>query len=169
MKTRIAMDRLGLLLTGATLLAGCHTYRPVTQPLPGSTVRVSVPVSSALSDRNSSPQTTAVEGRLVSAGDTLVLAVQNRQSYGAYREIVRLDTLRLASTQASTVEVREFSTGRSIVLGTAIAAIATGAAATAFGWGSGSDNPNAPDGSGPVTSIVATPSLISSLWGLVVR
>lgn len=168
MKTGTGWRRIVLLSVGVVWLAGCHTYMTVDEPTPGTTVRVSVPVSSALNARNSSPQTAAVEGRLVSAGDTLVLAVENRQSYGAYREVVLFDTLRLASTQASAVEVREFSTGRTIVLGTAIAAVATGAAAMAFGWG-GSSEENPPEGGGPVTSIVVSPSLISSLWGLLVR
>lgn len=164
-----AVRRTALLLAFAGLLAGCHTYRTVDQPTPGSTVRVSVPISSALSSPNRSPQSAAVEGRLVSAGDTLVLAVQNRQSYGAYREVVRYDTLRLASAQASSVEVREFSKNRSIVLGTAVAAVVTGAAALAFGWGGGSTNTTPPGGGGPEPAIVATPSLIASIWGLVVR
>lgn len=175
MTARVAMGRTGTLLAGvtvlatATLLGGCHTYRTVDEPTPGSTVRVRVPVSSALSRANRSPETAAVEGQLLSAGDTLVLAVQTRQLFGVHREIIQYDTFRVASDQTSAVDVREFSPGRSIVLGTALAAVATGAAAVAFGWGGGGDNPDAPGGGGPETSIVATPSLISSLWGLIVR
>lgn len=169
MKAWAQQCRIGVLSVGVALLAGCHTYRTVDEPTPGTTVRVSVPVSSALSSPNSSPETADVEGHLVSAGDTLVLAVQTRRMFGIHREIMLYDTMRVAAAQASTVEVREFSTGRSIVLGTAIAAVATGAAATAFGWGGGSDDENPPEGGGPVTSIVVSPSLISSLWGLIVR
>lgn len=131
-------------------------------------VRVSVPMTSALSSPNASPQTAAVEGRLVSAGDTLVLAVQTRRMFGVHREIMQYDTMRVASTQASTVEVREFSTGRSIALGTVIAVAAGGGAALAFGLGGGGDDDGS-NGTEPVASIVVRPSLISSLWGLVVR
>lgn len=158
----------GLLCAGLALLTGCHTYRSVQAPPPGSVVRVSVPVRSALSDPNAAAPTSAIEGRLLSAGDTLVLAVENRRMFGMHREIVQFDTLRLSRSQTSTVEVREFSTGRSVVLGTVIAATAGGAAAVAFGLGGGSDG-NGPGGDGTVASIVATPSLISAFWGFVFR
>lgn len=168
MSTWSQVRRLVLVLAGAAFLTGCHTYQTVDAPVPGSTVRVSVPVSSAFSDPNAASQTAAVEGLLLSAGDTLVLAVETRRMFGVHREITQYDTMRVASTHASTVEVREFSTGRSVALGTVIAAAATGAAAVAFGLGGGSAG-EGPDGTDPVSSIVVSRSLLGALWGLVGR
>jgi hypothetical protein len=162
------LPRIVLLALGSITLTGCYTYRATQAPAPGSMIRVSVPLSSALDGGNASPRYEAVEGRLLSTGDTLALAVETRRMLGAHRELTQIDTLRVAAARASAVEIREFSTGRSIALGTAVAAVATGAAAVAFGWGGGSSGDRT-DGGGPVTSIVASQSLISSLWGLVVR
>ena len=113
--------------------AGCHSYTPVSTPAPGTTVRVHIPVVSALQDPNAPPQTETIEGQVVEAGDTLVLALRTRQEYGAFREIIQYDTVRLGPDQRSGVELSEFSTGRSVALGLAIAGGATVLAVTAFG------------------------------------
>ena len=64
---------LAVLLGGVT--AACHTYVPVERPAPGTTVRVTVPVSSALDNGNAAPRTAGIDCDVVSIGDTLGLAV----------------------------------------------------------------------------------------------
>ncbi|MEM7415452.1 MAG: hypothetical protein AAF389_08145 [Gemmatimonadota bacterium] len=151
----------------ATVLgtAGCHSYTPVSTPMPGSTVRVRVPVASALADPNAPPQTASIEGQVVESGDTLVLATRNRQEYGAFREIVQYDTVRLGPDQRYSVELSEFSTGKSVALGLAITGGAALLAATAFGGGGGDDSP-IPGGPPPPQPIVISNGLISSILGL---
>ncbi|MDX1746417.1 MAG: hypothetical protein R3324_10810 [Halobacteriales archaeon] len=160
--------RVAALSLGVALLVGCHTYRPVESPSPGSTVRVRVPVTSALNNPNRAPDMATVEGLVVSARDTVVLAMETRREFGAYREIVQFDTVRLGPSQVRSIEVREFSTKRSALLGVAIAGTATLAALAAFGFGGG-DEGDSPGDDGPVASIIATPSLVSSLLGWIIR
>lgn len=158
-QTRMAF--LTVLLLGA---AACHSYTPVTTPIPGSTVRVQVPVVSALADPNAPPQTVPVEGLVVQAGDTLVLATTNRREYGAYREIVQHDTIRLGPDQRASMELSEFSTGKSVALGLVIAGGATVLALTAFGFGGGSTTP-IDGGPAPPQSIVISNGMIAGLIG----
>lgn len=148
MKTR-ELGRLFTCVLGAALMAGCHNYLPVERPAIGSTVRVRVPVTSAIADRNTPEGASAsIEGQVVSAGDSIVLAVLRRMEYGAYREIVRHDTISIAMADAMTVEEREYSRDKSLTLGLAIAAMAAGFAAAAFGAG-GSQQGETTNGDGP--------------------
>lgn len=170
MRGWLGAARVGLIVAGAAVLGGCHTYHVVDEPPVGSMVRVRVPLTSAIVGNSSSIETVSVEGLLVGVGDTLKLATETRREFGAYRELIQRDTLRLARSQASSVEVREFSTARSVVLGTVIAGVAGLAAWYAFdlGGGDGGDGPG--NGNGTVTtSIVASPSILSAVWGLIAR
>lgn len=151
-----------VVLLSATLMTACHTYTPVSAPAPGSTVRVHIPVRSAVDDPNAPTPTRAVEGQVVSAGDTLVLATRDRFEYGAYREIVQYDTLRLGPEQHSTVEVREFSNRKSVVLGLAVTGIVVGAAILALGNTFGSEGEGLPDET-PNSSVIGIP--LGSLLG----
>lgn len=161
---RASFMRTLVVVVVAVALGACHTYRPVTAPTPGSTIRVHVPVTSALSRV---PETAAVEGVLVSMSDTITLATQTRREFGAFRELVRTDTLRLATSQASLVEVREFSKPRSVLAGVVITGGAAYLALIGFGFGSGGDPPDPP--TQPQTSVVVSRSLVSSLVGLIFR
>jgi hypothetical protein len=100
--------------------------------------------------------------------DTITLATQTRREFGAYREITQYDTLRFASSQANSLEIREFARNRSVVLGVAIAAGAGFGGALAFGLGGGSKN-QPPDGQGPLPAVVVSGSLLSTLWGAIAR
>lgn len=151
-----------VVLLSATLMTACHTYTPVSAPAPGSTVRVQIPVRSAVDDPNAPTPTRAVEGQVVAAGDTLVLATRDRFEYGAYREIVQYDTLRLGPEQRSTVEVREFSNRKSVVLGLAVTGIVVGAAILALGNTFGSEGEGLPDET-PNSSVIGIP--LGSLLG----
>ena len=133
---RMATALLIGLISGA-----CHTYIPVERPAPGANVRVAVPVSSALDNGNAAPQTASIEGTVVASGDTLVLAVTNRQEYGAFREVVMYDTLRLGQDQYVSLDQAEFSTGRTVLLTTVLVVGATLGAIAAFNQGSGGDTP----------------------------
>ena len=144
-----------VLLAGT--LAGCHTYTPVSSPMPGSTVRVHIPIQSVRTNPNAPQPTETVEGQVVTAGDTLVLATRSRFEYGAYREILQYDTLRLSPEQRAGVEVREFSRGRSVALGVGLTAIVAGAAFLAFGGTFGSGGEGFPDDGGPAPSVVSFP------------
>jgi hypothetical protein len=154
-----------LALSASLAAAGCHTYVPVTSAEPGSTVRVRVPVTSALDNGNAAPQTAAIEGAVIEFADTLVLAVTNRQEYGAYREVVLYDTLRLAPDQRLSVEQAEFSTGRTVLLSAAIAVGAGALALAAFNSGGGDDTPIDGGGPPPQGGIVISNSLVSGLLG----
>jgi hypothetical protein len=145
------------------LLTACHTYRAVDEPLPGTTVRVHVPVESPLASRNAPPASVSVEGLVVKGGDTLVLAVTTRREFGAFRELMQHDTVYLGPEQRTGVEVREFSAARSIVLGSVIAAGVAGLAATAFGLGGGG-SPGDPGDPPPAPSVVVG-SVVSAVLG----
>lgn len=133
--------------------------------MPGSTVRVHIPVRTALDNPNAPTRTQSVEGQLVEAGDTLVLATQSRREYGAFREIVQFDTIRLGPDQRSSVELREFSTGRSVVLGVGLTGVVVFAAMAAFGLGGGQEGEGLPPDN-PTPAIVSS-SMISSIVGFV--
>lgn len=165
---RLGVGRIGVVCLLATFLSGCHTYHQVDNPPVGSMVRVRVPVTSAIAGRNAPVESASIEGMLVAADDTLTLATETRREFGAYRELMQRDTLRLARSQASSVEVREFSTKRSVVLGVVIAGVAGVSAWYAFDLGGGGDPPGGNGGEPPALSVV-TPSLLSALWGLIAR
>jgi len=151
-----------ILLLSAT---ACHSYIPIADPQPGTTVRVTVPVTSAAQNRNAPPQYRSIEGDVVEAGDTVVLAVRTRQEYGAFREIVRYDTLRLAPDQRYSMERSEFSTARTALLTAVITGGITIFALAAVGGGGGGDGPIDPGPPPPQPSIVVGSSLISGVLG----
>ncbi len=150
-------------MAAALVVSACHTYRPVENPSPGATVRVTVPVVSAIADPNAPPQSVAIEGEVLDGRDTLVLAMTTRREFGAFRELTQTDTVRLAADQRLGVELREFSPRRSVVLGAVIAAGVTGLAAAAFGLGGGGDT-DGPGDSGPNPAIVVSASVLSAIW-----
>lgn len=152
---------------GCVVLGGCYTYQVAPAPAVGSPVRVTVPVTSAVNRSNAAPETVAIEGILLDAGDTLVVATRTRREFGAYRELIQYDTLRLGRDQTTALEVREFSSTRSIVLGSVIALGAAGAAVLAFDAGGGSGGQDGNGGEPPALSVNGT--LLSQLWGLLTR
>lgn len=158
--------RFGLLTCALLVTSGCYTYSAVETPLIGSTLRVSVPIDNALTGPNQAPQTASIEGIVVGTGDTLALATQRRQEYGAYREVIQHDTLKLARDRATLMEVREFSAPKSILLGSVLAVGAAVAAVAAFN--SGQDGGQTPDpGPGiPAPAFVISGSLVSSFLGV---
>lgn len=144
-----------LALLGALVLTagGCHTYTPVQSAAPGQIVRVHVPLTSAIANPNAPPQTVSIEGQVLSAADTIEIATRTRREVGAFREFVDYDTLRVHMNQLAGMEVREFSTTRSLILTAAIGAAATGFAIHALNIQTGGTGENG-DGGGPVTVVV---------------
>ena len=105
------------LLCGLPLVSGCYTYRLVEEAPVGSVARLRVPIQSAIVDPNAPPETVAIEGLIISFGDTISFEASNRQVIGAFREVVQYDTLQVARDGLASIEVREFSRTRSVVLG----------------------------------------------------
>lgn len=144
-----------LALLAAVVLSGgaCHTYTPVQSPSPGQIVRVHVPVTSAIANPNAPPQTASIEGQVLSVADTIAIATRTRREVGAFREIVNYDTLRVSMDQLAGIEVREFSTGRSLLLTGLIVGAATGFALHALNIQTGSTGEDG-GGGGPVTTVL---------------
>ena len=155
-----------VLLVGLLVASGCYSYTPVSNPAVGTTVRVRVPVTSAVDDRNAAQNSVLIEGDVVESRDTLVLTTTNRQEYGAYREITLVDTIRLAPDQFVSLEQGEFSTGRTAVLTIAIVAGATALALGAFGGESGGSGGGEPPPPTPQGAVVISNSFVSGVLGL---
>ena len=163
---KMALRFRGSMLVVSTLLfMGCHTYIPVQQPAPGTTVRVRVPLTSAVQGPNQAPETVSIEGTLIEFGDTVEVEVRDRQVYGAFREVTRLDTLRIEASGITGLDERSFSTGRSVVLGLAIGGAAAGFALTALGFEGGGSNPT-PGPDGPQPSLLLSP-IVRAIWTLI--
>lgn len=154
-----------LLVAAVLLLGGCYTYQVVDTPPLGSTVRVRVPVTSALDDPNTAPALVAIEGQVLEVGDTLVLARRTRREFGAFREVILFDTLRLRRAQTSSIELKEFSSGKSVMLGIVIAAGVTGLALAGFNGGGGDGETPGVDPPNP--SIVVNGSVLSAVWDFI--
>ena len=142
----------GLAVLGATVLSGCYTYVPVENPAPMTPVRITVPISNAVQNPNRAPETYTMEGIVVSSGDSLVLSTESRTEMGAFREVVRIDTVRVATRSLTGLDEKVFSTQRSIGLGVLVAG---GTAALVSGilsitTGSDGDGPGGPDTSNQI-------------------
>ena len=145
------------LLGIAPLVGGCYTYTLVEDPPVGSMARVRVPVRSAVAGPAITPETIAIEGLVLSLGDTLSLEAGTRQFAGTFREVLRYDTLRVARDGVATIEVRNLSVVRSVTLGAGVAAATVALAFGAFGTeaGEGGEGP----GEGGSGSFAATLSM----------
>ncbi len=154
-----------LAVAASVLVAGCYTYEPIRRPVPGSEVRVLIPVTSALDDPNAAQRTVSVEGIVIASGDTLVLATETRNQINQFREVIRYDTIKLASDAYAGLQLKEFSRRKSVGLGVAIFGGAALAATYVFKGGATNDPPGTPP-SGPNPAIVVNRSLLSAIWGL---
>jgi len=129
---------------GALLLSGCHSYLPVQSPTPGSVARVHVPVRSAVTNPNAPAPTVSVEGTVLSVGDTIVLEVRTRQHFGALQEVVQENIYRVGLDEVVSIEARELSGRRSVLLGVGILGGIGLLALAAFGgeFGQGGEGPD---------------------------
>ena len=137
----------------ALSLSACHTYVPVDTPVPGSAVRVVVPVRSAIDDPNAAGNTASFEGDVISVSrDTVVVAMDTRRDRGAFRAQLRqIDTVRLARAGVSSLELKEFSSSKSVMLGAAITGAVTVLALSALGVEGGAAGEGNPGDGGDVT------------------
>ena len=145
------------LLSGIPLVSGCYTYRLVEEAPVGSVARLRVPVQSAVVGPGSLPETVAVEGLILSSGDTVSLEATTRQVAGAFREFVQYDTLQVARDGLASIEVREFAAVRSLAFGAGIAAGTVAIALAALGneGGEAGERPGR-GGTGSFTAAVST-------------
>ncbi len=89
--------------------SACYSYQPIENPAPGTVIRIQVPAASPVIRPNQAPPSVSFEGTLVSLGDTMLLEVKSRREVGAFREILELDTLRVAGSRVTLLEERLFS------------------------------------------------------------
>ena len=135
--------RLGAVLCVVLTVSGCYSYRLTDEAPVGTTARLRVPVQSAIVDPNSPPGTVAIEGKIISVGDTIRFEASTRHVLGTFRDVVQYDTLSVARDGLVSIEVREFSTTKSVLLGAGIAAgtAALADAAAGVGGGDAGDHP----------------------------
>ncbi|MCY3600490.1 MAG: hypothetical protein OXN85_11055 [Gemmatimonadetes bacterium] len=152
-------------LLGVVLTApGCYSYRLVDDAPVGAVARLRVPIQSAIVDPNSPTGTVAVEGKVISVGDTIEFEASTRHTLGLFQDVVQYDTLRVARDGVTSIEVREFSTTKSVLLGAGIAAGTAALAAAAAGVGGG-DAGDAPGTDPPQTSTTVGVSVPVSAIG----
>lgn len=155
--------RLVALLCAVLTVPGCYSYRLADEAPVGAVARMRVPLRSAVTNPNAPPGTVAIEGKIISVGDSIRFEASTRHTVGLFRDVVQYDTLSLARDGLVSIEVREFSTTKSVLLGAgivagtaALAAAAAGVGGGDAGAGPGSDAPQASTAMGvsvPVTSI----------------
>lgn len=155
-----------LFVPGAMFFAGCYSYRPVETPRVGAAVRVRIPVTTSVGGRSGPSSSVTLEGYVLAVEDTLVLATETRREIGFRGELVQFDTVRIAPDQRTTLELKEFSSGRSLVLGLAIVGGIALLGKTAFGsFGSADED----DGSPTQGAVVVSSSLLSSILSVLAR
>lgn len=158
--------RLATFLCVVLTVSGCYSYRQVEEAPVGAVARLRVPIQSAIVDPNSPPGTVAVEGKVISVGDTIRFEASTRHTLGLFRDVVQYDTLSVAREGLASIEVREFSTTKSVLLGVGIAAGTAALAAAAAGVGGG-DAGDAPNTDTPQTSTavgIAVPASTIGRW-----
>ena len=151
------------------VMVGCHSYIPSDSPAPGSVARVRIPTGSAAEGPNAVAETASLEGVVVSAGDTIVLAMRIRREWGNDGGTLRTDTVRLSRDRLSSIEVKEVATGKSLLLTAAIAGAAMALALTldvgpGIGLGDPEEEEEEPSVGGAVITL-SLASIIAKLFG----
>jgi len=147
---------------GAAVMSGCYTYVPVERPAPGSTVRIEVPVRSAVTGGRDQEDVASMEGTLISAGDSIVMEVSQLKEIGNFRQIKSLDTLRVARSDVSGIATRSFSKPKTVALTAIIAGATTVLAVAALGLGGGSQGSGKPGG-GTTTGQIRVKPIFSAI------
>ena len=162
MRSPSSFDRV-VALVAAFVLSGCYTYVPVQSPTPGTEVRVRIPVQSPVEGSSVVSDMLSVEGEVVSAGDTLVLATESTQSFGNFREVRTLDTLRVSRTRLASLEEKTFSRGKTIGFSALVLAGTAALVLAVAGTVGGSDGGG--DGGGGGVGASITPAGLGGLLG----
>ncbi|HSG07449.1 MAG TPA: hypothetical protein VLA36_03760 [Longimicrobiales bacterium] len=153
---------------GLAVLTGCYNYIPVERPSPGTTVRVHVPLRSAVQASNAPTETLSVEGVVVSDGDSLIVATKNRREFGAFREVVEVDTLRVARSGISFIEQQVFSKRKTYGMAALATAGAAGLVAALVNAAGGQRGDGPPGNTGPGAQIRVRP-IFQGILGLIGR
>lgn len=144
-------------------MSGCYSYVRVESPTPGSTVRIDVPVRSAISGRPDPSEVVSMEGLLVSSGDSLAIEISSLKTIGNFREIRSVDTLRIARSDVGAVSIRNFSKPKTLGLAAVVIAGSTLLAVKVFGLSGGSSGGGSPGG-GQTTGAMRVKPILSALW-----
>jgi hypothetical protein len=155
-------------LMGAAFLSGCYSYVPIQQPTPGMTVRVHVPVRSAMQDPNAPEPTLNVLGTVVSTGDSLVLATKNRREIGNFRTVMELDTLRVARSGISLMEEQVFSKPKTYGL-TVLVTLGAAGLVAALVKAAGGRGGEGPPGNGGTGAQIRVRPIFQGIFGLIGR
>lgn len=153
----------------AAFAGACYSYVPVERPAPGTTVRIRVPVTSAVQNPNRPPESFDVEGVVLTAGDSLVMVSETRRELSTFRVVSDVDTVRVARANLLSVEEQVFSKPRTFALTALVTGAAVGVVLLALDAAGGGEGP---DGGGdPVTQgAVRIPFvLLKSLVGGIMR
>lgn len=153
---------------GVAFLSGCYSYVPVERPAPGTTVRVHVPVRSAVQASNAPAETIDVEGVVVSDGDSLVIATKNRREFGAFREVIEVDTLRVARSGISLLEQQVFSKSKTYGM-TALVTVGTAGVVWALVQAAGGRGGEGAPGNGGTGAQIRVKPIFQGIFGLLGR
>ena len=163
--------RCGSLAAVLVLGSACYSYRPIENPAPGTEIRIQVPASSPVIRPNQAPPLVPFEGRLVSLSDTMLLEVKTRREMGAFREILELDTLRVARSRITLLEERLFSKPKTYAFTAALTtgAVMLGIAAMNTLTGQAGDPDGPSDGTNPEGQQFILNPIFSGLLKLIGR
>lgn len=166
MRIPLLLQACALALAGV-LAAGCYTYVPVARPAPGTSVRIHVPVRSSADRPGRGVRPVSLEGRVVALSDTLVLETKSRREVGAFRQVVELDTLRVALGELSGIEERVLSKPRTYAFTAAVVGGATLLAVKALevAGGGGGEGP----GDEPPRGTVVFHQIVTAVLGMLRR
>lgn len=110
-----------MLLLGASLLAGCYTYRPVSAPAPAPGARVSAQLTTEGSRELTGqigPEILHVEGNVLTADSVgLDLQVREIESYRGIRSDWHGEHVKLPHAAVAGLQERRLSVGGSFLLG----------------------------------------------------
>ena len=95
------------LAAGLLVLGGCYSYTPVQTPARSAIEGVPSTVGA----------TAAVEGEVLSTGDTIVLGMRSVREWGPDIGTVRIDTVRIPRQALSVIERKELSIAKSTAAG----------------------------------------------------
>lgn len=152
-RLRTSLRLVALVCVGA-LLSGCYSYVPVERPSPGTTVRIRVPLRSGVEGSSASQGTLDLEGRVLAAGDSIVMETTTRRELGTFRVLTALDTVRVARAGLLGLEERVFSRPKTLGLTALVTAGAAGlvlGALDAAGGQKGDGRPGDPGTQGSLT------------------
>ena len=122
-------------------LTGCYKYTPLTTTDPVAGARIVVQLTPAGSDtlaRFVGPRVTGIEGRVLeTAGSDLVLAVAVVRKGNGEEDFWKGETVSIPLGVIAGLQQRRLSTGRTLLLVGAVAALGATVGAAASGGGSG--------------------------------